>query len=72
MRRKVTIHSNGRPFTCVYMFDCDNGDGFDIYDDENNHIGEMWGYLPDEDDDDSETLKSFEERVCEWLETNFW
>lgn len=54
-------------YTCRSIYD-DKGEGIDIYDADNKHVGEIYGIsIPDIDCDVAETAE-FEERVINYIE----
>jgi hypothetical protein len=59
-------------FTCKPFFDLDtNANGIDIYDENNNRIGEMMNIdIPDETD--AEAVKTFETKVLEFIDKIIW
>lgn len=73
--KTYTVYSNGEPFICKSFYDADTStNGIDVYKQETNeHIGEIFGHtIPDEEDDDMDTINKFESMVLDWLENNFW
>lgn len=53
---------------CVPFVDDEGFSSTDIFDYDDNHLGEIYGQeVPNDDDDDTETLLSFEKIIKEWL-----
>lgn len=59
-------------FTCKQFFDIEtNANGIDVYDEQNNRIGEMLNIdIPDAED--TEAVEVFETKVLEFIDNNIW
>lgn len=59
-------------FTCKPFFDTEtNANGIDIYDEQNNRIGEMLNIdIPD--GEDTEAVETFETKVLEFIDNVIW
>ena len=59
-------------FTCKPFFDTEtNANGIDIYDEQNNRIGEMFNIdIPDAED--KKACETFETKVLEFIDSVIW
>ena len=62
----------GSKFTCKPFTDIEtNTNGVDVYDEQNNRIGELMGVeIPDSEDKDF--VEKFETKVLEFIDENIW